>query len=94
MNGTQEDNAALFCSTDRKNCCIDELNISGRWLLPNGTKIPNTHINSVGNQAVGLSIMNMADLSSGIYHCEMMDREDVTHHLYAGIYPEGEGMWR
>ena len=94
VNGIQGNNAALFCSTDRENCCFNKFNIPGRWLLPNGTKIPNTHINALGNQTVGLSIMNMADLPSGIYHCEMMDRENVTHHLYAGIYPKGEGMWR
>ena len=35
---------------------------------------------------------NSTELPSGIYYCEMMDRENVTHHLYAGIYPEDEGV--
>ena len=88
MNSIQGNEKVLSCSTDRENCCY---NIPGSWLLPNGTKIPNTHI-VLGNQTVGLNITNIADLPTGIYHCEMMDRENVTHHLYAGIYPEGEGM--
>ena len=45
VNGTQEDEKVLLCSTDRETCCFDELNIPGSWFLPNGTKIstkPNT----------------------------------------------------
>ena len=96
MSGTQGDEEkALFCSTDRRNCCNDELNLPGSWLLPNGSEISSTtntqslHI-TLGNQTMGLNIS--PELPSGIYHCEMMDRENITHHLYAGIYPEGEGM--
>ena len=86
MNGTQE---VLFCSTDRKN---DEVNIPGSWSLPNGSKI-STNTQSLhlcfGNQTVELNIS--PKLPSGIYHCEMIDRDNVTHHLYAGIYPDDEG---
>jgi hypothetical protein len=89
----------LFCSTDRKDCCTDKLSISGKWFLPNGSNITlGTNIQSLsialGNQTVGLNIFNSPDFPTGIYHCEMMDRENVTHHLYAGIYPEDEGMWQ
>ena len=88
MNVTQEEEKLLFCSTDIE---IDEFNIPGSWFLANGSKIisQSLHI-TLGNQIVGLNIS--PDLPSGIYHCEMMDRENVTHHLYAGIYPEDEGM--
>ena len=96
VNGAQGDEQALLCSTDRKNCCNDELNLPGSWFLPNGSEISsNTNTQSLhitlGNQTMGLNIS--PELPSGIYHCEMMDREDVTHHLYAGIYPEGEGTY-
>jgi hypothetical protein len=96
MNGIQEDDkATLFCSTDRENCCIDEFRIPGSWFLPNGSKIStNTqslhNIITLGNETVGLNIS--PELPSGIYHCEMMDSENFTHHLYAGIYPENEGV--
>jgi hypothetical protein len=90
-NGTQEDEKMLFCSTD-----IDEFNIPGSWFSPNGSKISPSTINTqsihvaFGNQTVGLNIS--PDLPSGIYHCEMMDRDNNTRHLYAGIYPEDEGV--
>ena len=92
-NGTQEEDKVLSCSTDRESCCIDEFNIPGSWFLPNGSKLStNTqslHI-TLGNQTVGLNVS--PDLPSGIYHCEMMDRDNVTHHLYAGIYHDDEGI--
>ena len=95
MNGTQDGEMMLFCSNDREY----ELNIPGSWFLPNGSKIlssstANTQSlhTALGNQTVGLNIMNSAELPRGIYHCEMMDRENITHHLYAGIYPENEGI--
>jgi hypothetical protein len=93
----QENNETmLVCSTDRENCCFDEFNIPGTWFLPNGTEIspsttntPSLHI-ALGNQTVGLNIN--PDLPSGVYHCEMMDRENATHHLFVGIYPEDQGV--
>ena len=92
-NGTQEEDKVLSCSTDRENCCIDEFNIPGSWFLPNGSKLStNTqslHI-TLRNQTVGLNVS--PDLPSGIYHCEMMDRDNVSHHLYAGIYLDDEGI--
>ena len=47
---------------------------------------------TLGIQTVGLNITNSPKLPIGIYHCEMMDRENVTHYLYAGIYLENEDM--
>ena len=87
----------LFCSTDREDCCTDELNIGGYWFLPNGSKVL-SRIDTqpfyiiLGNQSVGLNIMNSSELPTGIYHCEMKDKNNVTHYLYAGIYPENEGI--
>ena len=46
---------------------------------------------TLGNQTVGLNTSNGLELPTGIYHCEMMDKKNVTHYLYAGIYPENEG---
>ena len=90
---------ALLCSTDRVDCCTDhdEYSIAGNWFLPNGSKIPSTtstqslHI-TLGNQTVGLNVNNSLQAPTGIYHCEMMDKKNITHYLYAGIYPENEGM--
>ena len=86
----------LFCSTDREDCCSNEFSIAGNWFLPNGSQIllintQSLHI-TLGNQIVGLNITNIPDLPTGIYYCEMMNKKNVTHYLYAGIYPEDEGM--
>ena len=92
------ENSVLFCSTDRESCCNDELNIQylpGSWFLPNRSKISSNNTQSLHNitlrnQTMGLNIS--PKLPTGIYHCEMMDREDITYHLYAGIYSEDEGI--
>ena len=82
---------------DRENCCINEVSISGNWFLPNGSKILSTtntqacHI-TLGNQTIGLNVKNTLEVPTGIYYCEMMDKKNITHYLYAGIYPENEGI--
>ena len=100
MDSIGEEENILFCSTDRGDCCTDEFSITGSWFLPNRSKIhvPSSRNNTqsllitLGNQTIGLNITNNPEMPTGIYHCEMMDRENVTYHLYAGIYPENEGM--
>ena len=93
MKGAQEGETVLFCSTDRE---YNELNIPGSWFLPNGSKISLSTSNTqslhvtFGNQTVGLNISS--NLPRGIYHCEMMDKNNNTHHLYAGIYADDEGI--
>ena len=94
---------ALFCSTDKIDCCVDETStVNGNWFLPNGSKVlPATNIFEPvysyvtwGDQTVRLNLVNNSSpkLPTGIYHCEMMDKNNVTHYLYAGIYPENEGI--
>ena len=96
-----EEERALFCSTDRIDCCDNESDIHGNWFLPNGSKVlatTNTHFEASyvtrGNQTVGLNRVNnnnSHELPSGVYHCEMMDKNNTTHHLYVGIYHENKG---
>ena len=96
-----EGERVLFCSTDRKDCCDNESDIHGNWFLPNGSKVlatKNTHFETAyvtrGNQTVGLNRVNNSsslELPSGVYHCEMMDKNNITHYLYIGIYHENEG---
>ena len=90
MEDIEVNDTILFCSTDLVDYWTDEFSItrSGYWFLPNGSKIASI----TGNQTIGLNLTNNTNLPSGIYHCEMMDRDNVTHHLYAGIYPEDEGI--
>ena len=58
------------------------------------TQALHMHI-TLGSQTVGLNIMNSPELHvpTGVYHCEMMDKQSVTHYLYVGIYLENEGSY-
>ena len=85
-----DDERMLFCSTDIEDCCTNELISFGEWFRPNGSEVGSPNVTS-GNQTLGLSIMIGSEMP-GIYHCEMMDLNNVTHYLYVGIYPENEGM--
>ena len=53
----------------------------------------NMHI-TLRSQTMELSIMNSPELHvpTGVYHCEMMDKQSVTHYLYVGIYLENGGI--
>ena len=85
-----DDKRMLFCSTDREDCCTNELISFGAWFLPNGSEVKAPYV-TLGNQTLGLSIMSGREMP-GIYHCEMMDINNVSDYLYVGIYPENEGM--
>ena len=75
---------ALFCLTDREDCCNDDFNnTAGDWFLPNASKITASsdtqplHI-SFGNRSVGLNFnFNTSNISPelpvGIYYCKMSD---------------------
>jgi hypothetical protein len=102
MDSIGEGKKALLCSTEREDCCTDEYNTAGKWFLPNGSQIDLISTNytqslymTLGNQIVGLnmnrSISNGIELLTGIYQCEMIDKQNVTYYLFAGIYPEDEG---
>ena len=107
MDSIGEGESTLFCSTDREHCCTDSLSTDEGWFLPNGSKVSVDDTQSpfmtLGNQTVGLAFNASDDieLPTGIYHCEMRDKENVSfiQYLYVGIYPKNEGtsyyyFWR
>lgn len=96
-----EGEEALLCLTDWKDCCVNGSDIHGSWFLPNGSKVSATNKAQFyvtwGIQTVGLNRAESSNLmlptGAGIYYCEMMDKNNVTHYLYAGIYPENGGKY-
>ena len=93
---------ALLCTTDRETCCSAESDIDGNWYMPNGSEISQQTTNSTQqqmfyvsrrNQTVELNYANFSDydVPTGIYHCEIMDDNNVTNHFFVGIYPQNEG---
>ena len=85
---------ALLCSTDR-----NESNSTnhGAWFLPNGLRINLTANDSqtlyLEHQVIELNRVNNSTLPTGVYHCEVMDKENAIHSLFVGIYPETEGSY-
>ena len=70
--------------------------------MPNGSEISQQTTNSTQqqifyvsrrNQTVELNYANFSDydVPTGIYHCEIMDDNNVTNHFFVGIYPQNEG---
>lgn len=85
---------ALFCATDRSMCTSDS-DCDGEWYMPSGTAVNTNNseafYTSRGDQTVGLNYITGGDPPTGIYHCEVMDRNGVTNYIYVGIYPQDEG---
>jgi hypothetical protein len=98
LDNVGEAERALVCSTDRKD---NESNDHGNWFLPNGSRIDSTandfqtlYVSILEYQAIGLNRVNnskIEEIQTGVYRCEMMDRENIIHSLFVGIYPENEG---
>ena len=102
ISSTSIEEWPLVCSTDRRECCSGEHVPAGNWYMPNGsiitqsTSSTNEHslfqVTRV-NQTVGLSLINpnSTALPVGIYHCELMDKNNSIHHLYVGVYQLDDG---
>ena len=84
---------ALYCTSDRKFCCLnDSYADRDYWFLPNGSQVESLPTNdsgtlvvSLGYQMVGLNCVNYSssdEIPAGVYHCEMMDKNNITHYLY------------
>ena len=94
-----EDSEALICATDKETCCTVEFDAVGNWYMPNGSQIMQ-QVNdsrvfyvSRGNQTVELNYVGASDreVPTGIYHCEIADKNNVINYLYIGIYPQNKG---
>ena len=92
-NGT-----SLFCVTNRPFCC--DTNRLGSWYPPDYPdpvdNVSNT--SSALDQAWGddqsVRLFGVDSVESGLYRCEVPDRDNVTQILYVGIYSNEEGNQR
>lgn len=76
---------ALFCLTNRLSCCSDET--SGSWYSPDGSRV-----STAGSfyqsyiperQAIALH-RTITAYSNGLFTCAILDKDNVTRHLYIG----------
>ena len=87
MDKIFEGGLALLCLTDKVQRRI------GEWYFPNGMTVDGMGdvYRRRSRSVVLLNRRNNATLPSGIYHCEIPDKQE-TQRIYIGIYPNGSGM--
>jgi hypothetical protein len=75
---------AFLCSTDARF-------YSTSWISPTGAQ--STTIFSVNHGARVLQVERTASplqaQHSGVWHCEIPDKNNITQHLYVGLYTQG-----
>ena len=93
------DAGALLCTTNRGACCTASLGRAGEWFYPNRTMVPindpappatpDPYYRSRGTSLIRLnrrSSQGLSDMYTGVYYCEIPDRNNVTQTLYVGAY--------
>ena len=89
---------SLLCITNLTACCRSPYtngSAIGNWFFPNGTRVP-----SSGNGDIyrtrGQMVVNMRWTiggEDGIYHCVILDAENVNQTMYIGVYTVSTGEW-
>ena len=95
-----EGSNALFCLTDRRNCCSTEAGLNrGGWRFPNDTSVSldDTLLNFYrirGYSSVRLNRMSDAVAPTGIFTCTIpTDQSETNTNLYIGVYADAnEGV--
>ena len=94
-----EANKALFCFTNKIDCCTNDHGSQGDWHGPKNNTTPIT-INkddsisvytSKGPSYIRLNKVNGSSSESGIYHCKIPDSNGTDQRIYIGIYGNEEG---
>ena len=100
LTDIREGNNALFCLTDKLDCCVGEIDgvSAGEWYLPGQTDpVVGSDVSggsedftrSRRSSAVLLNCKSNAVGPTGLYRCVVPDRSGVDRELYIGV---GLGM--
>ena len=89
-----EGDDALMCVTDKPDCC--RFPHFGEWYFPNGSSVRtfghgHDFYRNRGPQTVRLNRRNNAMYPTGIYHCELPDRNGINRTLYVELYSKTSG---
>ena len=93
-----EDSAALFCLTNKTDCCSmkDPPGVGGigEWFFPDGNSVNNEDsgddiYRGRGPSFVHLQRRNNAQ-TTGVFRCEVPDASGTIQSLYVGVYPMGK----
>ena len=95
-----EDSAALFCLTNKTDCCGSSdtppgVGPFGHWFFPNGSSNKNNMsgddiYRGRGPSFVRLQRRNNAQ-ANGVFRCEVPDASGTNQQLYVGVYPVNSG---
>ena len=98
INATEigEGTMALFCFTNKSNCCSEPFGLSGEWYFPNGSAVEKQFNGGAlyrnrGPSVIRLNQKNTSLSPAGIFHCEIPLENGRNWSLYAGIYPTNRG---
>ena len=96
-----EDLGAVQCVTDKVDCCrggnIDSPDPHGFWYFPNGTQAPSIGGVTFQERHTAMTRLLHRDgygvpgAAAGLYQCTILDKSNVDHNLYVGIYSVAEG---
>ena len=90
-----EGDNALLCVTDLTTCCRPpftnpiELNATGNWFFPNGTRVPSSGVRWDFHRTRGQSAVRLQRRQGGeegIYRCAIPDTMEVDQTIYIGVY--------
>ena len=84
--------------------CVTDKDIStsghreGEWYFPNGTQVPiqGAGLNFYRNRHTQIVHLHQRYATAnlfGMFRCEVSNRDQVLHVLYAGIFPSGGGTY-
>ena len=90
--------AALVCTTTYTPCCSSG-NPETEWYFPNGTQVPNNpalpYRRTRGRNPGSVYLnRNSESTTTGFFHCDILDDNNVLQSLYVGIYTSTTGEWR
>ena len=88
-----EGESALFCKTDKAECCGTRPNRFGEFYYPNGVKVPieklqETFYRSRGEQHIRLNRREEGNPTTGMYSCEIPNADDVLVKIYITLVRE------
>jgi len=89
--------SALICTTSYRNCCFPR-SPETQWYFPNGSQIPNNpNLPFRRNRGTSPGRMilshNSEGTTTGIFHCDILDANNVLQSIYVGIYTGTTGKF-
>ena len=92
-----EDDNAVLCMTDRMGCCKSTVGGTGEWSFPNNERVGTIggggdFYRDRGQGVVRLNRRNNAMMPTGLFCCEIPDRNNVTRRLCIMIEATPDGV--